>query len=210
MRETFHPLPDRKVRLLPGLFKKRYEINRRYMLSLATENLLQNHYLEAGLWAPMSKPENAHWGWESPTCQIRGEFLGTWLSAAAHLIASTGDPEIKGKADYIVSELARCQVENGGEWAGPIPEKYFEWLARGKKVHAPHCTVYRNMMGLYEMYALAGSQQALEILVRWARWFTRWTAQFSRDQFDNILDVETGGMLEVWADLYGVTGEKEH
>ncbi len=27
---------------------------------------------------------------------------------------------------------------------------------------------------------------------------------------DDILDVETGGMLEVWADLYGVTGKQEH
>ena len=66
------------------------------------------------------------------------------------------------------------------------------------------------MMGLYDMYAWAGNQQALEILVKWSRWFSRWTSQFTQDQFDDILDVETGGMLEVWADLYGVTGEKDH
>jgi len=210
MTGTFRPLPNRLVSLLPGLFKNRFDANRRYVMSLETQNLLQNHYLEAGLWAPRSKPENAHWGWESPTCQIRGEFLGHWLSAAAHIYASTGDQEIKGKADFIVSEVARCQEENGGEWAGPIPEKYLEWLARGKKVWAPHCTIHRNMMGLYDMYAWAGNQQALEVLVRWARWFSRWTAQFTREAFDDMLDVETGGMLEAWADLYGVTGEKEH
>ena len=210
MSETFRPLSDHRVRLLPGLFKKRFDVNRHYVHSLQTRNLLQNHYLEAGLWAPMCKPEDIHWGWESPTCQIRGEFLGHWLSAASHIYASTGDQEIKGKADFIVSEVARCQEENGGEWAGPIPEKYLEWLARGKVVHAPQCTVHRNMMGLYDMYAWAGNQQAMEILVKWARWFSRWTSQFTLDQFDNILDVETGGMLEVWADLYGVTGEKEH
>ena len=115
--------------------------------------------MEAGLWAPWGKPEKAHWGWESPTCQIRGEFLGHWLSAASHIYATTGDQEIKGKADYIVSEVARCQEENGGEWAGPIPEKYLDWLA-GKTVHAPQCTVHRNMMGLYDMYAWAGNQRA--------------------------------------------------
>ena len=27
---------------------------------------------------------------------------------------------------------------------------------------------------------------------------------------DDILDVETGGMLEAWADLYGLTGKQEH
>ena len=210
MTQTFTPLADRRVTLLPGLFKKRFELNRRYMLSLKSHNLLQNHYLEAGLWQPMGKPEDAHWGWESPTCQIRGEFLGHWLSAAAHIYASTGDQEIKGKADFIVSEVARCQQENGGEWAAPIPEKFMDWLGRGKTVMNPQCTVHRNMMGLFDMYSWAGNQQALEILVRWARWFTRWTSQFTREQFDDILDVETGGMLETWADLYGVTGEKEH
>jgi hypothetical protein len=79
MTPTFAPLSDRRVTLLPGLFKKRFDLNRRYMLSLKTENLLQNHYLEAGLWQPMGKPEDAHWGWESPTCQIRGEFWDTGL-----------------------------------------------------------------------------------------------------------------------------------
>ena len=76
---------------------------------------------------PLGEPENAHWGWESPTCQIRGEFLGHWLSAASHIYATTGDQEIKGKADYIVSEVARCQEENGGEWAELIP-KIPDWL----------------------------------------------------------------------------------
>lgn len=210
MAGTFRPLTNHRVRLLPGLFKKRFEVNRLYVQTLQTRNLLQNHYLEAGLWAPMQQPEDIHWGWESPTCFIRGQFLGHWLSAAAHMIASTGDIELKGKADFIVSEVRRCQEENGGEWAGPIPEKYLDWLARGKTVQAPHCTVHRNMMGLFDMYHWTGNQQALEILVKWARWFSRWSSQFTPDQFDNILDIETGGMLEAWADLYGVTGEKEH
>jgi DUF1680 family protein len=210
MTETLRRLPLREAVLLPGLFKNRSDLNREYVLSLKTANLLQNHYLEAGLWGPHGMPEHAHWGWESPTCQIRGEFLGHWLSAAAHIVATSGDLEIKGKADFIVSEVARCQQENGGEWAGPIPEKYLDWLARGKTVWAPHCTIHRNMMGLYDMYAWTGNQQALDILVKWARWFHRWTGQFTQDHFARMLDIETGGMLESWADLYGVTGDKEH
>ncbi len=205
------PLPYGKVKLLPGLVQERYLLNRAYMLSLKTENLLQNYYLEAGLWAPRAEPgAPIHWGWESPTCQLRGHFLGHWLSAAAHISANTGDQEIKGKADFIVSELARCQAENGGEWAGSIPEKYLDWVARGKPVWAPHYTLHKTLMGLWDMYAVGGNAQALEILLKWARWFYRWSGQFTREQMDDILDVETGGMLEVWANLYGATGEKEH
>ncbi|NMB45923.1 MAG: hypothetical protein GX998_05860, partial [Firmicutes bacterium] len=70
------------VTLLPSLFQDRFRINRKYMMSLENDNLLQNHYFEAGLWSVSQKPKDCHWGWESPTCQLRGHFLGHWLSGA--------------------------------------------------------------------------------------------------------------------------------
>jgi DUF1680 family protein len=220
MIPTFQPLHLNQVRLTPSIFQQRFELNRKYLLSLRSDNLLQNHYLEAGLWAPrfnksgMGDSYNArddiHWGWESPTCQVRGIFLGHWLSAAARIYATTGDPEVKGKADVIVSELARCQIENGGEWVFSIPEKYLEWIARGKPAWAPHYVVHKTLMGLLDMYISAGNAQALEILEKAARWFHRWTAQFTREQMDDMFDTETGAMLEAWADLYGITGKPEH
>jgi DUF1680 family protein len=199
-----------RVKLLPGLLHDRVELNRAYLMSLSNDNLLQNHYLEAGLASFRQKPDDIHWGWESPTCQLRGHFLGHWLSAAAHLYAATGDAEVKAKADTIVRELGRCQQANGGEWVGSIPEKYLDFVVAGQRVWAPQYTLHKTLMGLYDMYALADNQQALEIMITWARWFYRWTGQFSREQMDDILDVETGGMLEVWANLYGVTHDEQH
>ena len=210
MKETFTPVAWGSVKLLPSIFQQRFDLNRKYLMSLSSENLLQNFYLQAGLWSPARKPEGCHWGWESPTSQVRGHFLGHWLSAAARIYAATGDAEIRAKADRIVSEIGHCQRENGGEWAGSIPSDYLEWIARGKHAWAPHYTIHKTLMGLQEMHALAGSEQALEIVVNWAKWFHRWTGQFSRQQMDDILEVETGGMLEVWANLYAVTGKQEH
>lgn len=210
MKHSYQSMTPGSVTLLPSLFQERFRINRKYMMSLQNDNLLQSHYFEAGLWSVPQKPKDCHWGWESPTCQLRGHFLGHWLSGAARIYAWANDEEIKAKADYIVSELARCQRENGGEWAGPIPEKYFDWIARGKRVWAPHYTVHKTLMGLYDMYESAGNEQSLDILINWAKWFHRWTGQFSRQELDDILDVETGGMLEVWANLYGVTKQQEH
>lgn len=46
-------------------------------------------------------------------------------------------------------------------------------------------------MGLMDMYELAGNEEALSIAVNFAKWFTRWSSQFTREEFDNILDVET-------------------
>jgi DUF1680 family protein len=125
------------------------------------------------------------------------------------MFAFRRDLEIKARADAIVSELARCQKENGGEWAGSIPEKYLDWIAHGKTVWAPHYTVHKTMLGLYEMAYYARSEPALEVLLNWGRWFQRWSAQHTRDAMDDLLDVETGGMMELWANLYELTGQDE-
>ncbi len=210
MQYQFQPVDRSRIRLAPSMFQQRFNLNRKYMMSLTNENLLQSFYMEAGLWSPPHKPIDCHWGWESPTSQVRGHFLGHWLSGAAMIWAETGDAEIKAKANSIVSELARCQRENGGEWIGSIPTSYLDWVARGKPVWAPHYTLHKTLMGLYDMYALSGNTQALDVLINAARWFSHWTAQFNRNQMDDILDTETGGMLEVWANLYGVTGKQEH
>lgn len=222
MSATYYNPEPRQVQLQNGLFRERYELNRAYLVSLKSENLLQNYYLEAGIGnfkhirntsqghirnGKISNGDERHWGWESPTSQVRGHFLGHWLSAATRAYATTGDLELKYKADEIVGELWRCQEENGGEWVFSIPEKYLARIAAGKPTWAPHYTIHKTLMGLVDAYKYAESEQALTILKRATNWFYRWTNQFSREQLDNILDFETGGILEVWADLYAITGE---
>jgi DUF1680 family protein len=220
MSTPCQPLAPGRVRLLGGLLAQRAALNRRYLLSLTDANLLQNHYLEAGLWSavlfntPGSPSPNAephiHWGWEAPSSQVRGHFLGHWLSAMAKLWAHTGDAVAKLRADHVVAELRRCQEANGGEWAGSIPEQYLHRIARGQAVWAPHYVLHKTLMGLHDAWQYAGSELALQIMVDWAKWFTRWTDGFSRTQLDDILDFETGGMLEAWANLYGATGDPAH
>ena len=218
--EEYKPFSPETVELLPGVFQQRFNLNRDYVISLRNDNLLQNHYFEAGLGPPgklrntthgdPGSGDDLHWGWETPTCEARGHFLGHWLSAAARIYASTGDAELKVRADFIVSELGRCQEKNGGGWVGSIPEKYLFWSAPNDKHWAPHYVLHKTLMGLYDMYAFADNARALEIADKAADWFHRWSAQLSREQMDDKLDVETGGMLEVWANLYSATGERKY
>jgi uncharacterized protein len=211
-----HAVPPGRVKLLASTFAERAKLNRDYVAGLKNEDLLQNFYLEAGLWSPtfrmtgqgeQSRGDDIHWGWESPTCQVRGHFLGHWLSAAAYIAASTPDPEVRGKAERIVSELARIQEANGGRWVASIPQQYLFWIAQKKPVWAPHYTVHKTFMGLLDAYSVGGNKQALAIAENFALWFADWTSKFSREEMDEMLDVETGGMIEVWADLYGITGK---
>ncbi|MDR0472743.1 MAG: glycoside hydrolase family 127 protein [Treponema sp.] len=192
------------------LLEKQYA-NRHYFMSLDSNALLFHHRSEAVLDSPFAQGKAKHYGgWEDPSCQLRGHFPGHWLSAAAMYYASTGDMEVKAKADNIVAELALCQKANGGEWAASIPEKYLECVAQRRPVWAPHYTIHKTFMGLLDMYSLAGNEQALEITKNWAKWFLRWTDKFDREKMDDILDSEAGGMMEIWALLYGITKEKDH
>lgn len=196
--------------IMDGELKRRENLNRDYMMSLQNKNLLLNYDLEAGRASFSYLPKGIHGGWESPTCQLRGHFTGHWLSAAAMRYYETGDGELKAKADAIVEEIAQCQQDNGGEWAAPIPEKYLEWIASGKPVWAPHYTIHKVFMGLLDMYQYAGNERALAVAERFANWFYLYSGRFTREEFDRILDVETGGMLEIWVQLFEITKNEKY
>lgn len=203
-------LKGNKVRIEDGELKRREQANREYLMKLTSDNLLTNFRLEAGRYSGREIPADAHTGWESPVCQLRGHFLGHWLSAAALHYDVTGDRELKAKADVIIDELAECQKDNGGQWVGPIPEKYLYWIANGKAIWAPQYTLHKIFMGLVDMYLYAGNKKALEIADKFADWFVAWSGTFTREKFDDILDVETGGMLEIWAELLRITGDDKY
>ena len=223
MPTQYHAFDLRQVGLTNSLFKERFELNRAYVMSLTNDNLLQNYYLEAGIrkdnfdgafrvtmYGHHDDGSDRHWGWESPTSEVRGHFLGHWLSAAARIYQSTGDVEVKRKADVIVSELKRCQLKNGNGWAASIPEKYFRLLAEGQATWAPQYVPHKTMMCLCDMYAFAGNAEAMEIVEAFSDWFLNWSEPFTRTQMDNMLDNETGAMLELWANLYGITGKAKY
>ena len=208
--------PLNKVRILPGLFRRRMDLNEAYLMELDSDCLLQNFYLEAGIILPgqqvLPDPSAAklHWGWEAPICQLRGHFLGHWLSAAAALCANESKPALRAKLDHIVSELARCQRLNGGEWVGSIPEKYFAMMKPDRYIWSPQYTMHKTIMGLKDVYDLLGNQTAVDILDRLADWYVRWVGSVQSEDPAAVFSGEQAGMLEVWADLLALTGKEKY
>ncbi|WP_181110263.1 MULTISPECIES: beta-L-arabinofuranosidase domain-containing protein [unclassified Rathayibacter] len=206
------------TRLERGLLDARRRLNRAYLVSLEDDALLQNFLLEAGIgdqdWhlkpslgTPESRGAARHWGWETPGGALRGHFLGHWLSAAARETAVTGDPLLGVKLQAVLDGLERCQEENGDGWIWAIPPRFLRRLAEGRPIWAPQYAMHKLLMGLVDVHRDLGDERALRLARNATAPLLEWVRGFDDDAFQRIMEVETGGMLEVWADLLAITGD---
>ena len=65
------------------------------------------------------------------------------------------------------------------------------------------------MAGLLDMYQLAGNRQALDVLEKQAAWVKFRMDRLTHEQQQAMLRTEHGGMNEVLANLYAVTGNAD-
>jgi len=201
----------KEVRLLDGPFHDAMELDRAYLLSLDPDRLLHTFRLTAGL-ATSAKP---YGGWESPGCEVRGHCLGHYLSACALMVAGTGDEKLKARVDRIVAELARCQeaLPARGYHQGflsAFPEEFFDRVDACKPVWAPYYTLHKIMAGLLDAYVQCDNRQALEVLNKMAGWLKFRIGRLSHEQQQKALGNEHGGMNEVLANLYAISGNPDH
>jgi len=203
------PFPLSQVRLLPNsVYHDAQEWNRGYISRLGADRLLYAFRQNAGLPTGSAKPLG---GWEQPengqrSSELRGHFAGHYLSALAQLSAS-GDREAKSKGDYMVAEMAKCQQRLGGVYLSAFPTSWWDRLQAGTRVWAPFYTIHKIMAGMFDMYTLAGNQQALQVLEGMATWADEWTAPKSEAHMQEILTVEFGGVGETLYRLAAVTKE---
>ncbi len=205
------PFPLADVRLLDGPFRDAMLRDKAYLLNLDADRLLHNFRVTAGL----SSSAQPLGGWESPDCELRGHCVGHYLSACALMYASTGDVGLKKRTDYLVAELAKCQEAmpakgyNQG-FLSAYPESLFDRVDRAEKVWAPYYTLHKIMAGLLDVNQYCGNPQALEVLTRMADWLKFRVERLSTEQMQRALGNEHGGMNEVLANLYAVTGNPDH
>jgi DUF1680 family protein len=199
-----------EVRLLDGPFKTAQDADAKYLLSLDLDRLLHNFRVNAGL-PSTAKPLG---GWESPTIELRGHFVGHYLSACSLMYKSTGDPQWKARVDYLVAELGKCQDALGGGYLSAFPTSYFDRLESGVRVWAPYYTIHKIMAGLLDANQLCGNAQALEMDNKIAGYFAGRMAKLSDEQIERVLHTtghgpgtEFGGMSQVLHDLYSITGD---
>lgn len=201
-----HAFPLEQVRLLDGPFKHAQELDAKYLLELDVDRLLHDFRVNAGV---PSKAEPLG-GWEAPDCELRGHFVGHYMSACAQMYASTGDPRFKAKGDAVVAGLAECQAKLGSGYLSAYPETFIDRVEKPSPVWAPYYTLHKLFAGLEDMYVYCDNQQALEMAKKFGDWAIARNSKLSDEQMQRMLNTEHGGMNETLANLYALTGEEKY
>lgn len=198
------PFPLGAVKLLPGPFLDAAEINRRFLLGLDPDRLLHNFRVTAGL------PSTAEplGGWEHPDNELRGHFVGHYLSACALAGQSLSDATLRQRGLDVASELARCQKALGNGYLSAFPETFFDRLRADERVWAPFYTLHKILQGLLDTHTLSGSAEALDVAKRLAAWVGRWVDPLGQAHMARVLEREYGGMNQVLYDLAAATGDR--
>jgi len=199
-----------EVRLLDGPFRDAMIRDQEYLLSLDEDRLLHTFRLTAGL------PSTAQplGGWEAPDVELRGHAVGHYLSAVSIMYASTGDARFKARADGLVAQFAIVQDAESKTfhpgYLSAFPEELFDRVDARQRVWAPYYTIHKIMAGLLDAHLLTGNAQALEVLKKQADWVVWRNGRLSEEQRQAMLQTEHGGMVEVLANLYAVTGDTRY
>jgi uncharacterized protein len=201
------------VRLLDGPFRDAQKRNAKYLLQLEPDRMLHNFRVNAGL-EPRAP---VYGGWESvpmwADIRAHGHTLGHYLSACALMYASTADDEFKKRCEYIVADLQECQNSGGTGLVCAFPDKtaQIDNLIAGRRViGVPWYTLHKIFAGLRDVHLHTGNTAALDVLVKLSDWVIATTQNMTDAQFERMLRTEHGGMNEVLADVFTLTGDAKH
>jgi len=208
------PLSD--VKLLDGPFKHARDLNIEVLLKYDVDRLLSPYRKEAGL----PEKTKSYPNWEG----LDGHVGGHYLSAMAINYAATGNAECKKRMDQMISELEACQDANsknnpdwGKGYVGGAPNSKQIWNTLQKGDFAAYRSAWAIWYNIHKMYAglrdawlYAGNEDAKTIFIEFCNWGISITSQLTEDQMQSMLDVEHGGMNEVFADAYQITGDEKY
>lgn len=217
-QEKLYPntFPLAQVTLLEGPFRRARDLNIHTLLAYDVDRMLAPYLKEAGLKAKKASYKN----WEG----LDGHIGGHYLTALALNYASTKDLECKRRMDYMLSELKACQnnisitqPDWGNGYVGGVPDSRKIWatLKKGdfkayRAAWVPWYNVHKMFAGLRDAWLYGGNQDAKDIFLKFCDWAVDITSGFSENQMQAMLDVEQGGMNEVLADAYQITGNQEY
>lgn len=209
-----------EVRLNDSYFKEAMERHKGYVLSLDVDRLIPHVRKRVGL-----EPKGeTYGGWEKGG----GCTYGHYLSSCALFYAATGDERFLQRLDYMLSELQLCQQHVADGWfvTGTHARDGYNDLLKGRLLldqpdetgqpwnfnrngNSWYC-IHKVLAGLRDAYVYAGREKAREILLPLSAFIANVALNANSDLFQGMLAVEAGGMNEVFADIYAITGDEKY
>ncbi|MFF3333855.1 glycoside hydrolase family 127 protein [Streptomyces sp. NPDC002888] len=212
-----------QVTLGDGVFRRKRDLMLDYARSYPADRILAVFRANAGLDTRGARPPG---GWETSDGNLRGHFGGHFLTLIAQAYADTREAALKTKLDYLVGALGECQqalAAHGSPkpshpgFLAAYPETQFillESYTTYPTVWAPYYTCHKIMRGLLDAHTLGGNAQALTIASKMGDWVHSRLGGLPKAQLERMWSIyiagEYGGMNEVMADLYALTGRQEH
>ena len=203
------------VTLLDGPLKKARDLNIRTLLQYDSDRLLAPYLKEAGL-TPKAK---SYPNWDG----LDGHVGGHYLTAMA-INAAMGDKACKERMEYFISELQACadaNAKNHPDWGkgyvGGVPNSDRIWSNYKKGdfgaysgAWVPFYNIHKMYAGLRDAWVYCGNEQARQLFLGFCDWAINLTAGLTDEQVERTLHTEHGGMNEVLADAYAITGDKKY
>ncbi|XP_058760348.1 uncharacterized protein LOC131633672 [Vicia villosa] len=179
--------------------------NLEYLLMLDVDRLIWSFRKTAGL----PTPGKLYGGWETFDEELRGHFVGHYLSASALMWASTKNDSLKEKMSALVTGLSACQEKIGTGYLSSFPDEFFDRFEVVQFVWAPYYTIHKIMDVLLDQHVKAGNPQALKMLTWMVDYFysrvMNVIAKYTVHRHYDSLNEETGGMNDVLYKLYSIT-----
>lgn len=197
------------VELLDGPFKHAQDLNVKVLLEYDVDRLLAPFLLQAGL-----EPKGELFpNWEG----LDGHIGGHYLSAMAIHYASTGNKECLERMNYMLDELEKCQNASEHGYVGGVPDSDKIW----NEVHngntgiigrywVPWYNVHKLFAGLRDTWLYAGSEKGKAMFLKLCDWGIWVTEDLNDQQMESMLNTEFGGINEVYADAYQMTGNEKY
>ena len=207
------PLGD--ITLLDGPLKHARDLNVQVLLKYDCDRMLAPYRKEAGL--QPRKPSYPNWD------GLDGHVGGHYLSALA-INAATGNEECRKRMEYMISELQLVLDANNQRheawchnYIGGVPNSAKMWTAFSKGDFGPYFGTWAPFYNIHKMYAglrdawlYCGNEQAKNLFLKFCDWAVDITRNLNDEQMERMLGNEHGGMNEVLADAYAITGEQKY
>lgn len=207
------PLGD--ITLLDGPLKHARDLNVQVLLKYDCDRMLAPYRKETGL--QPRKPSYPNWD------GLDGHVGGHYLSALA-INAATGNEECRKRMEYMISELQLVLDANNQRpeawchnYIGGVPNSAKMWTAFSKGDFGPYFGTWAPFYNIHKMYAglrdawlYCGNEQAKNLFLKFCDWAVDITRDLNDEQMEKMLGNEHGGMNEVLADAYAITGEQKY